>query len=91
MSYSRLRAIETRRWVVRSANTGISCFIDEYGQVHDAQPWDKEAAIKMDVPKRESRTIFVRFGDVLSRIFLLAAFVILGYSYYRRFSNRVPK
>jgi len=81
MSYSRLRAIETRRWVVRSANTGISCFIDQYGTVLDAQPWDKAASIRMNIPKLESKTIFVRFGDILSRMLLVAAFVILVYSY----------
>jgi hypothetical protein len=38
----------------------------------------------MNIPKLESKTLFVRFGDILSRVLLVAAFVILGYSYYKR-------
>ncbi len=49
-SYARLRAVETRRWVVRSANTGISCFIDPLGDVIDPQPWNKTAVIRMEIP-----------------------------------------
>ncbi len=41
MNYARLRAIENRKWVVRSDNTGISCFIDPSGHVINPQPWDK--------------------------------------------------
>ena len=71
MNYARLRAIETRKWVARSANTGISCFIDPYGTVFDAQPWDTAAAIKMHIPVDNRETFFVRHGDILSRVTVL--------------------
>jgi apolipoprotein N-acyltransferase len=47
MNYARLRAIETRIWVARSANTGISCFIDPNGNVIDPQAYNTQAAIKL--------------------------------------------
>ena len=80
MAYARLRAIETRRWIARSANTGISCFIDPVGTVYQPQPWDKKAAIKMALEPLEKQTFFVRHGDYLSRISAVAAsvFLILG-------------
>ncbi|RYY55427.1 MAG: apolipoprotein N-acyltransferase [Chitinophagaceae bacterium] len=77
MNYARLRAIETRKWVVRSANTGISCFIDPIGNVIDPQPWDKPAVIKMKVPADSRQTYFVQHGDILSRTMLAAAIVVL--------------
>ncbi|MBL7743334.1 MAG: apolipoprotein N-acyltransferase [Chitinophagaceae bacterium] len=67
MNYARLRAIESRKWVARSANTGISCFIDPLGNVIDPQPWDTAAAIKLAVPVDERKTFFVKHGDILSR------------------------
>lgn len=73
-NYGRLRAIETRKWVARSANTGISCFIDPVGNVINPQPWDEPAAIKLNVPVDDRQTFFVRHGDLLSR----AAAVLSG-------------
>ncbi len=46
MNYARLRAIETGTWVARSANTGISCFIDPYGTVINPQPYNTKACYK---------------------------------------------
>jgi apolipoprotein N-acyltransferase len=68
MNYARLRAIETRRWIARSANTGISCFIDPVGRIFQPQPWDTKAVIKMNVEAVQQQTFFVRHGDYLSRI-----------------------
>jgi len=69
MNYARLRAIETRTWVARSANTGISCFIDPYGTVIDPQPWNKAVAIKAPVPvTSDNKTFFVKFGDCIVQI-----------------------
>ncbi|MEP7319592.1 MAG: apolipoprotein N-acyltransferase [Panacibacter sp.] len=68
LSYARLRAIETRKWVVRSANTGISAVIDKRGEIVATQPWDKVAFIKANVPTETGETFYVKYGDVLSKI-----------------------
>ena len=72
MSYARLRAIETRTWVARSANTGISCFIDPNGKVINPQPYNTNTAIKYNIStaKNKSTTFFVKFGDVLSKLMI---------------------
>jgi len=67
MSYARLRAIETRKWVARSANTGISCFIDPYGNIIDPQPWDTTSAVKLNMPVNDVKTFYVKYGDLLSK------------------------
>jgi apolipoprotein N-acyltransferase len=78
-SYARLRAIETRRWVARSANTGISCFIDPSGAVIDPQPWDKSTAIKWQVPGTSVMTFYVRHGDLLSHLAIALALALIGW------------
>jgi apolipoprotein N-acyltransferase len=66
--YARLRAIENRRWVVRCANTGISCFIDPYGQVWNPQGWNRATAIKMNVPALTRISFYSRWGDLIFKI-----------------------
>jgi len=78
MNYARLRAIETRKWVARSANTGISCFIDPLGNVIDPQPWDKATAIKFAVPVDDRQTFFVKHGDIISRASLIISILLIA-------------
>ena len=81
MNYARLRAIETRTWVARSANTGISCFIDPYGNVFNPQPYNTTAAIKLSIPVNTvSKTFFVRYGDIISRIMAALSILLLAYT-----------
>jgi apolipoprotein N-acyltransferase len=77
MNYARLRAIETRKWVARSANTGISCFIDPLGNVINPQPWDTAASIKLAVPVDSRQTFFVKHGDILSRATVIVSILLL--------------
>lgn len=77
MNYGRLRALETRKWIARSANTGISCFIDPVGNVISPQPWDEPAAIKLAIPVDSRQTFFVKYGDLLSRAAAILSGVIL--------------
>ena len=78
MNYARLRAIECRKWIARSANTGISCFIDPAGNVYQPQPWDTKASIKMQLEPLEKHTFFVRHGDYLSRIINVVSLVFIS-------------
>jgi apolipoprotein N-acyltransferase len=77
MNYARLRAIETRTWVARSANTGISCFIDPNGTVIDPQPYNTAASIKAYPALNSNKTLFVRFGDFIGKLMLLISIGIL--------------
>ena len=67
LDYARLRAIETRKWVVRSANTGISAVINTRGEIVASQPWNKAAYIKANVPAINGETFYVKYGDLLSK------------------------
>jgi apolipoprotein N-acyltransferase len=84
-SYARFRAIETDRFVVRSANTGISCVIDPSGHEVESLPWFKEGTIKMNVPELHDMTFFVRFGDILSELALLGGTAIFFWTLLARF------
>jgi apolipoprotein N-acyltransferase len=83
MNYARLRAIENRTWVARSANTGISCFIDPAGNVINPQPYDIKSAIKLNVPVlNASKTLFVKMGDLLSKIASILAVILIIYIFF---------
>ncbi|SFC49074.1 apolipoprotein N-acyltransferase [Parapedobacter composti] len=66
LAYAKLRAIETRRWVARSANTGISAFINQRGDVVQKTTWWTPAAIKQDINLNEEMTLYVQGGDYLA-------------------------
>lgn len=82
LEYARLRAIETRRWVARSANTGISAIIDDKGNIIQTQGWNKAAFIKYPVPISEEITFYVRFGDWLYKIAGVLAVLMLGWNLF---------
>ncbi len=56
------RAVETRRSLVRAANTGISGFVAPSGRILDQSPLFRPLTITDNVPLLEGKTIFVRFG-----------------------------
>lgn len=65
---ARLRAIETRRSIARSANTGVSCFINQRGDLLQPADWWTEAAIKGTINANNKITFYVRHGDFIGRI-----------------------
>ena len=70
---SRLRAIENRLPVVRSANTGISALITDKGEVIDSLEPLVEGYVIADVPLSESSSI----SQNVSTVFLLLCSIVL--------------
>jgi len=69
LSMSVFRAVENRVFVVRCANTGISCFIDPYGRISD-RVRDKDGRdvfvrgiLTRSIIPLDSRTLYLQFGD----------------------------
>ena len=67
LSYARLRAIETRRSIARSANTGISEFIDASGNISQQTNWWQPAVIKASLTPQNNLTFYVKHGDYIGR------------------------
>jgi apolipoprotein N-acyltransferase len=76
-AYARLRAIENRRAIVRSANTGISAIINQKGEVLEQTEWWEPAVIASKVQLNSTITFYVRYGDYIGRIFGFLAPLIL--------------
>lgn len=66
--YAKLRAIENRRFIARSANTGISGFIDDEGNTIQQSKWDEAVAIKQKVQVNNEITFYTKYGDYIAYI-----------------------
>ena len=82
-SYSRLRAIETRRWVARCGNTGISAVIDPCGRVQGRTPWWQPAVLTGSVRLLDGQTFFVRYGDIVGRCSIFLFLLLLAAALFR--------
>ncbi|MNK30617.1 Apolipoprotein N-acyltransferase [compost metagenome] len=81
--YAKLRSIETRRYVVRSANTGISGFINQRGDIVQQSKWWTRTALKADINLNDEITFYVNYGDLIAKIgvvlgLLGAAFIVIS-------------
>jgi apolipoprotein N-acyltransferase len=77
LAYARLRAIESRKSIARSANTGISAFINQRGDITQHTGWWEPAALRGEVYLNDYPTFYVRFGDYIGRIMAFIAPLLL--------------
>ncbi|WP_216329209.1 apolipoprotein N-acyltransferase [Deinococcus aestuarii] len=59
----RLRAIETRRFLLRAGNDGVSAVVDPWGRVQFRAPRGERGAYRVAFDVSATRTPFVRYGD----------------------------
>lgn len=60
---SRMRAIETGRWVAQVSPTGFSAVIDDRGRVLERSAVSERRVIQREVGLREGQTIYTRVGN----------------------------
>ncbi|MDA9663598.1 apolipoprotein N-acyltransferase, partial [bacterium] len=81
--YARLRSVEQRRSLIRSANTGISSVILPDGNILKSTNWNEEIAVNVMVPLNDTITFYNRFGDYIGRIFSFISVLILLTTFIR--------
>jgi apolipoprotein N-acyltransferase len=86
--YAKLRAIETRRWVVRSANTGISAFINQKGDVVKESKWWTRTALKADINLNDELSFYVKNGDIIAVLSSILAVLLALSIPYHTWKNR---
>jgi len=90
-AFARLRAIETRRSIARSANTGISSFINQRGDVLQQITWWKAGAIKSNIKANSEITFYTRHGDFIGRIAMFFSGLLILYLLVSVFLSREKK
>lgn len=91
MRFSGLRAIEHGKYVVRSANTGISAILSPRGEVLRRLDWEEEGVLVDEVKLISGRTLYVRTGDVLGKLAVVVFFVFLLGWLFSRFFGRTAR
>ena len=75
---ARLRAVELRTGIARSANTGISGIIYPDGKIGGKIPFDHQGVLKNNVILNNGLSIYAKFGSVFAYICLIF-FNIINY------------
>ena len=84
-THSIFRAIETGKYVIRSANNGVAAIINPLGEIEQKINYENNGYIDFDKSKEVSETIFSTYGNKIFVIFiLLYIFIIFSFN---RFKN----
>ncbi len=83
-AYAKLRAIENRRYVVRSANTGISGFIDPSGQTLNSLGYNQQGSVAHTVRLLDFKTFYTKFPDLIYWFGLLLTPILLIITYWKK-------
>lgn len=91
LAFARLRAIENRRDVARSANTGISAFINQRGELLGTTGWWEQNTLTAEVYLNEELSFYSRYGDYLGRTaaFLAILLVLIHWSKSRSKKGKI--
>jgi len=81
------RAVETRRYLIRAANTGVSAIVDPYGRVLEQSELNVEDVVSGKISFRDDETLFVRYGNVMAHACAVATVLFAIVAVVLRFSQ----
>jgi len=82
LSMTVFRAVETRLYLVRAANTGISAIVDPTGKILSQTGLFERTVLKGEVKYLDEKTIYAAYGDVF--VYLCGIVLILHYFVLKR-------
>ncbi|MBT0548760.1 apolipoprotein N-acyltransferase [Riemerella anatipestifer] len=91
LAYAKLRAIETRREVARSANSGISAHIDARGEIVADTFYGDQTTLVADINLYDGTTFYTRTGDLLSRISIFVLGFLVCYLVIEKLMSKTPQ
>lgn len=77
LQYATLRAIETRRSIARAANTGISAFINQKGEITDRSGWWVQASLAQTILANTELTFYTRTGEYIGKSVLWLSLLLI--------------
>ena len=77
LKFATLRAIETRRDIARSANTGISAFINQRGDILQPTDYEVTTTIRQNIRLNKAITFYVIWGDIIGRLAIFTCLLLL--------------
>ena len=83
-----LRAIETRMGIARDANDGISEFVDPLGRVTQPSRLETQTVVTGRLLTSDVRTVYVRWGDWVGTLCVLATLGFAGVLLVQRWGRR---
>lgn len=83
LSFTRLRAIENRRSIVRCSNGGISCFIDPFGKISGKLPWYKATIGTQEVLCVSKKTFFTKHPEWFPKFCGVVLLVLIALFYFK--------
>lgn len=81
---ARLRAVENRLTIIRSANTGISGVIYPSGKIVEKVPLGVQKVFLAKFPIMKNSSIYALYGDVFAMVITIISIVLLGYAWVKR-------
>jgi apolipoprotein N-acyltransferase len=70
------RAVENKRALARSANTGISGFVNPYGKIISSSEIFTDANLYASLPVLNDLTVYCQFGDIFAMICCLVLIIL---------------
>lgn len=82
------RAVENRRSLARSANTGISGFVDPVGRILEATELNQDAVVTADLPLLRRKSFYTRFGDLFAQVCLGITLLLVMFEFGKMILKR---
>lgn len=88
LEIARMRAVENRRWLIRSTNDGITAVIDPAGRITKRLPMYQETVAKVGYDYRSGTTVYTEHGDWFAWGCCMAGAVALFFSQWPHYTPR---